>query len=264
MAGFFETLFGGGAEKEAAERNRAIAAQYGSEAQDYLKTGYATGTENLNKAIGAYDPLAALATKYNQAGTLNLDALGVNGPEAQAAARSSFTTTPGFDLTQKAALEAIDRRRAIGGMYASGNADQDTIDWVTKNLYEQQYAPWMASLERAGNTGVATSGAVAAGQAGGYGSLANLASQYSSNQAGVAGNVANQNVSASNLQAQGEASGAKNLLGAGLSLASLAFGGGMGGGGGGLLSGLSGMLGGGGGGVASTMQVGNQFFPRYT
>lgn len=239
MAGFFETLFGGGAEKEAAERNRAIAAQYGSEAQNYLTTGYGTGTENLNKAIGAYTPLQGLADQYNKAGTLNLDVLGVNGPEAQAAARSAFTTTPGYDLTQKAALDAIDRRRAIGGMYASGNADQDTIDWVTKNLYEQQYAPWVAGLERAGNTGVATSGAVAAGQAGGYGSLANLAQQYAGSQAGVAGNVANQNVAASNLQAQGEASGAKNLLGAGLSLASLAFGGAGGGLGSSLMSGVS-------------------------
>jgi hypothetical protein len=122
----------------------------------------------------------------------------------------------------------------------------------------------MAGLERAGNTGVATSGAVAAGQAGGYGSLANLASQYSSNQAGIAGNVANQNVAASNLQAQGEASGAKNLLGAGLGLASLAFGGG-GGGLGSLISGASSLFGGGGGGgTAGVMQVGNQFFPRYS
>lgn len=228
MAGFFDTLFGGGAEREAAEKNRALTAQYGTQAQDYLTSGYTTGTENLNKAIGAYDPLAALATQYNKAGTLNLDALGVNGPEAQAAARSAFTTTPGYDLTQSAALDAIDRRRAIGGMYASGNADQDTIDWVTKNLYEQQYAPWLQGLQQAGNTGVATSGAVAAGQAGGYGSLANLAQQYSQNQTGVAGNVLSGNVNANNLQAAGEAAGAKNLLGAGLSLASLALGGGGG------------------------------------
>lgn len=240
MAGFFETLFGGGAEKEAAEKNRALAAQYGQQAQGYLTSGYDTGVTNLNKAIGAYDPLSALAAQYNKAGTLNLDVLGVNGPEAQARARSAFTTTPGYDLTQKAALEAIDRRRAIGGMYASGNADQDTIDWVTKNLYEQQYAPWLAGLQQAGNTGVATTGAVAAGQAGGYGSLANLAQTYAGNQAGVAGNQTNLGVQANNLQAQGEAAGAKNLLGAGLSLASLAFGGGAGGGLGSLLGGLGG------------------------
>lgn len=226
MASFLSTLFGGGAEKEAADRNRAITAQYGNEAQNYLTTGYNTGRTDLNQAVGAYGPLADLAKGYNKAGSLSLDALGANGPEAQAAARSAFTTTPGYDITQKTALEALDRRRAIGGMYASGNADQDTMDWITKNLYEQQYAPWMAGLQQAGNTGVATSGAVASGQAGGYTNLANLAQQYASNQAGVAGNVATGNTNASNLQAQGEASGAKNLLGAGMNLLSLGMGGG--------------------------------------
>jgi hypothetical protein len=40
----------------------------------------------------------------------------------------------------------------------------------------------------------------------------------------VVGNQLSSNVNSSNLQAQGEASGAKNLLGAGLSLASMAMG----------------------------------------
>ena len=61
MAGFFDTLFGGGAEREAAERNRALTAQYGTDAQGYLKTGYDTGVTNLNQAIGAYQPLSELA-----------------------------------------------------------------------------------------------------------------------------------------------------------------------------------------------------------
>lgn len=231
MASWWDTAFGGGAEKEAADRDRAIMAQYGQEAQGYLTTGYGTGTTNLNKAVGAYDPLSTLATNYGKAGALSLDALGVNGPEAATRAGGAFQTTPGFALTQKAALEGIDRRRAIGGMYASGNADIDTGNWITKNLYEQQYAPWMAGLQQAGQQGGQYATTAAGGQAAGYGSLANLAQQYASGQAGVAGNVASGNVSASNLQAQGEASGAKNLLGAGLSLASLAAGG-IGGGGG--------------------------------
>lgn len=260
MAGFFDTLFGGGAEREAAEKNRALTAGYGSEAQGYLTKGYDTGVTNYGKAIGAYDPLAALATKYNKAGDLNLDALGVNGPEGNARAQAAFQTTPGYEITKRADLEALDRRRAIGGMYASGNADQDTSDYITKSLYGTQYAPWLAGLQQAGNTGVATTGAVSAGQAGGYGSLAELAKTYSTNQSGVAGNVLSGNVNANNLQAAGEAAGAKNLLGAGLSLGSLALGGFGGGGGlGGLLSGL-----GGGGGTAGVMNVGSQYFPKFS
>ena len=250
MAGFFSTLFSGGAEREAADKNRGLTTQYGTQAQDYLKTGYETGVPNLNKAIEAYTPLSNLATQYNAAGTLNLDALGVNGPEGNARAQAAFQTTPGYELTKKADLEALDRRRAIGGMYASGNADQDTMDYITKSLYGTQYAPWMAGLQAAGNTGATATGAAAAGQAGGYTGLANLAQTYAGNQTGVAGNVLSGNVNANNLQAAGEAAGAKNLLGAGLSLASLAMGmppgtlGGMGsalGGGGGLGSALGGM-----------------------
>lgn len=194
-----------------------------------MTTGYNTGVENYNKAISAYDPLSSLANNYNKAGDLHLDAMGVNGPEAAARVQGAFTSNTGYDLINKAAMEAIDRRRAIGGMYASGNADQDTIDYVTKNIYGTQYQPWLQGLQSAGQTGLATSGTVAAGQAGGYGSLASLAERLAGNQVGVSGNVLGQDVNANNLQAAGEAQGAKNLLGAGLSLASLAFGGAGGG-----------------------------------
>ena len=220
--GIFEDMFGGGAEKRAAEANRRVTENYGREAQGYLTTGYDTGVTNLNKGIAAYDPLVSLGKKYGAGGDLWLDSMGVNGPGGNQRATDAFQTTPGFALTQKAALEGIDRRRAIGGMYASGNADIDTGDWITKNLYEQQYAPWAAGLERAGQQGGGYTAGAAAGQAGGYGSLASLAQQYANSQSGVAGNVATGMTGANNLQAQGEASGAKNLLGAGLSLASLA------------------------------------------
>ncbi|WP_340667854.1 hypothetical protein [Bradyrhizobium ottawaense] len=242
MAGFFDTLFGGGAEKEAAEKNRQLASQYQTSALDYLKTGYGTGSDAINKGISAYDPLAALGVKYSAAGDTWLNALGVNGAEAQKQAQSQFTTTPGYDLTQKAALDAIDRRRAIGGMYASGNADIDTADWVTKNLYETQYQPWMTGLQSAAGMGGQYTAGAAQGRQQGYTSLADLASQYSQNQTNVANNYMGQNVAANNLQAAGEAAGAKNLLGAGLSIAGAAFG----------MPGLGSVFGGGGGGGAYT------------
>lgn len=238
MAGFFDTLFGGGAEREAAEKNRAATALYQSNALDALKTTYGTGTDAINKGIAAYDPLAALGAKYGQAGDVWMSALGVTDPSRAAAA---FQTTPGYELTQKAALDAIDRRRAIGGMYASGNADIDTGDWITKNLYETQYQPWLAGLQSAAGMGGQYTGAAAAGQQGGYTNLANLASQYGQNQTNVYGTATSNNIAANNMQAAGEASGAKNLLGAGLSLAGMAFGGG--GLGSSLMSGVSNMFG---------------------
>jgi hypothetical protein len=242
MAGFLDTLFGGGAEKEAADKNRAALGQYSTDAMGYLKSGYDTGTTDLNKAVDAYSPLAALGTKYGKAGDTYLDALGVNGPEGAARAQSQFTEAPGYQYQVGQATDAIDRRRAIGGMYSSGNADIDTNNAV-QGLANQGYSSWLQNLAGAGQTGVAATGTAAAGQAGGYGSLANLASQYSQNQTGVAGNVTSGNISANNLQAAGEAAGAKNLLGAGLGLLSLGAGGGLGSLGSSLMGGIGSSLG---------------------
>lgn len=268
MAGFFDTLFGGGAEREAAEKNRALTAGYGTEAQGYLTKGYDTGVTNLNKAIGAYDPLSALATKYNAAGDTYLGALGVGTPEQIAASKAAFTNAPGYDMAINAGTDVINRRRGIGGMSQSGNADIDALTFG-QNLQNQQYNTWLQNLAGAGQTGVSTTGAVAAGQAGGYGSLANLAQTYAGNQTGVAGNVLGGNVNANNLQAAGEAAGAKNLLGAGMSLASLAMGGFGGGGGlGSILSGLGGAstgatFGGYGGGTAGSGMMGGIRYPAF-
>ncbi len=81
--------------------------------------------------------------------------------------------------------------------------------------------------------------------------LAGLYTGDASNRVGVYGNQLSGNVSANNMQAQGEASGARNLLGAGLGLANMGanFFGGMGGGasGNGSTAGSFGNLFGGGG-----------------
>ena len=243
MAGFFDTLFSGGAEREAADRNRALTSQYGTDAQGYLKTGYDTGVGNINSAIGAYQPLSDLATNYNKGGSMYLDALGVNGAEGNTRATGAFQNAPGYTGAVTAGLDILNRRRAGQGMAASGNADIDALTFG-QNLQNQQYNTWLSNLQNAGATGVQATGAAAQGQAGGYTNLANLAQKYAGDQTGVVGNQLSSNVNSSNLQAQGEASGAKNLLGAGLSLASMAAGlppgtlGGMG-------SSLSGMFGGG-------------------
>lgn len=258
MAGFFDTLFGGGAEREAADKNRAQIAQYGTQAQDYLKSSYDTGRGDIGSAIGAYTPLTDLAAKYNQGGDLYRDALGINGPQGNARATGAFQNNPGYTGAVTAGLDAINRRRGVGGMSDSGNADIDALTFG-QNLQNQQYNTWLQNLQSTGQTGVGLTGQAAAGQAGGYTNLSNLATQYGQNQTGVAGNILSGNTSANNLQAQGEASGAKNLLGAGLSVASLALGGGMGGGLGGLGSAL-----GGGGGTAGVMQVGSQYFPKFS
>ena len=231
MASFLDTLFGGGAQQDAANANAQALSQYQGTANAALGTGYNTGTTNLNSAIGAYSPLATLGQNYNQAGNLYLGALGANGPQGTAAAQAAFTNAPGYSDAIDAGLSAIDRQRASQGMANSGNANLDAQTFG-QNLQNQQYNTWLQNLQSAGNTGATATANAAQGQAGGYTNLANLGYQYGSDQGNIANNVASGTMADNNMVAAGQAAGAKNLLGAGLSLATL----GMGGGGGSLLS----------------------------
>jgi hypothetical protein len=237
MAGFFDTLFGGGAEKEAADANRQQLGIYGPEAQNFLTQGYNTGVGNLNSAIGAFSPLSTLGQKYGGATDMYLNSLGLNGPAGTTEAQGAFTNNPGYTGAVTAGLDAINRRRGVMGMSNSGNADIDALTFG-QNLQNQQYQNWQNQLAGAGQTGAALIGSAAQGQGTGYTNLANLANTNAQNQVGVAGNVLSGNVNANNLQAAGEAAGAKNLLGAGLSLATLGMSGGSAGFGGSLLGGL--------------------------
>jgi hypothetical protein len=125
--GFLGTLFGGEAEADAANKNRQLYQGYGNTGQQYLKDTYGQGRSDLGQAVGAFSPLAALGQQYNQAGTLNLDALGVNGPEGNARATGAFQAGPGYQFAFDQGMDALNRRRAAGGMLNSGNADVDAI-----------------------------------------------------------------------------------------------------------------------------------------
>lgn len=303
MASFFSTLFGGGAERDAADRNRASLGTYAGDSNRYFDTGLdrATGAvtgardaaggyldqnnglwsdyfnrgnaaldSGTSRAIAAarsggevYDPLLK---KYGAGTDLYLDSLGVNGADGNTRAQSSFSAGPGYNFTRDQGLEALNRRRAAAGMLDSGNADIDALKFGT-GLADQTYGSWQDRLAgfinpelsaaggkagsfqniagligqdtaarlgldqnyTAGKTGINTQKAsndIALGN-----TLGNLYTTDASNRVGIAGNVLSGNTAASNMQAQGEASGARNVLGAGLSLANLA--GGMGGGSGG-------------------------------
>jgi hypothetical protein len=224
MASFLSDLFSGGAEKEAADKDRAAAQQYQGQANQALTSAYGTGTTAINQGVQAFQPLADLGKTYSSGAPNLMAALGVGTPEQVAAARTGFTSTPGYQAQLDSALQAVQRQQAAGGMGASGNADIAALmasTGVTGNAYQQ----YITNLQNAGTLGANVTGAAATGQAGQYDALANLAQNYGSNQAGVYGNVMSTDVGANNLQAAGEAAGAKNLLGAGLSLATLGMGG---------------------------------------
>lgn len=242
MADFLSTLFSGGAEREAADRNRAALGQYQTQGLGYLDSGLNRSSGYLNQAVGAYDQLNNLAGQYRQGSNLYLNALGVNGADAARTAQESFTTSPGYQAGIDAGIDVLNRRRAAGGMLSSGNADVDALTYG-QNQQNQQYNSWLDRLSGINNNALSATGTTAAGQAGGYTNLSNLYQTDAQNRVNLAGNVTSGNISANNQQAQGESQGARNLLGGVTSLASLAAGG-LGGGfgfGGGGLSSLGGM-----------------------
>jgi hypothetical protein len=234
--GFLDDLFGGGAEKRAADANRALANTYQQQGTDYINSGYKTARGDLNNALGAYTPLSDLAQKYTSGTDMLLNALGLNGASGNAAASAAFQNNPGYQSGLTAGLDAINRRRAAAGMLDSGNADQDAQTFG-QNLQNLQYNNWLSSLSGINNNALQATSGAATGQAGVYGGLGTLATNNASDLTNLLGNTTSANMSANNLQAQGEAAGAKNLLGLGSSLLGLGTGGG-GTVGGSLLSGL--------------------------
>lgn len=238
MASFLSTMFGGGAESEAADKNRALYGQYGQAGMGYLDQGLTNSQNALGTAKSEYDTLNPTLTMLG-------NAYGLNGASGSQAAQSAFTTGPGYEQGIDAGLNAISRQRAATGMLDSGNANLDYMNFAQNNQ-NQQWNNWLTGL----NGYAGTQAGVAGAKAGVDTSLANLYQTDATNRVGLQGNVTSGDASANVLQAQGEAAGAKNLLGAGLSLASLAAGAPMGG------AGMGGAL----GGLTSKMGMGSALF----
>lgn len=225
MASFLSTLFGGGAEAEAANKNRALYDAYRTEGTSNINTGYDTARGDLTNALGAYEPLSALAKKYGGGTDLYLDALGVNGPGGNERATGAFQAGPGYEFTLNSGLDALNRRRAAGGMLDSGNADLDAIRFGT-GLADQTYGDWLTRLGGLVNPELSATSGAAGGQAGVYGGLAGLEVGRASDLTNILGTTTSGLAGANRLQAEGEARGSGNLLGFGLSALGLNTGGG--------------------------------------
>lgn len=226
MAGFLSTLFGGGAERDAANKNRSLYQQYGQAGTGFLDAGMTGSRDALATAKGEFAPLSAL---YGRGSGLYADSLGVNGASGNANAQAAYTSSPGYQWQLGQGLDAINRRRAVGGMANSGNADLEALTYG-QGLAKQDYGNWQNQLGGYDQKALTTAGGMAGIDTG----LANLYQSDSANRIGLQGNVTSGNANANQLQAQGEAGGARNLLGGIMGGASLLMGSG----------GLSGLMGG--------------------
>lgn len=163
----------------------AINAGYDS-AGNNLYNAYANQIGALRGAGAAYDPLAALASKYGGATTTALGALGVGTPEQQAAARGAFTAGPGYSFNLDQGLQSIARLRnaQTGGSGMGGNADRDAQTYGA-GLASQEYDKWLSNLLGFTNPELSATSGAAAGRAGALTNEANAAGQYGVNTAGL-------------------------------------------------------------------------------
>lgn len=229
--GIFD-LFTGDPAKKAAEENRGNLTALLNNGTSIYSRGHGDAKGALDSAIGGFQPLSDLATNYGAGSRLYLDALGVNGPGGNERATAAFTTSPGYQFNLDQGLEALNRRRAAGGMLNSGNADADAIRYGS-GLASGEYTNWLQNLGGVNNNALTATNAAATGKAGVYGGLAGLAQQNAGNLVNLNSSVTNGINSQNTQQANAEMAASGNLWNFGLNLAKLGTGfagGGLGGG----------------------------------
>lgn len=220
--GLFD-IFTGDSASEAADKNRANLSSLLTKGTDIYGQGYNTANTALGNALSGYQPLSDLAGKYGAGTTMYLNALGLNGQAGNDAARAAFQMSPGYQFNLDQGLEAINRRRAAGGMLNSGNADVDAQRFGA-GLASGEYNNWLSGLSGLNSNALTATNAAAAGKAGIFGSEANLAQQNAGNLVDLnkyyTSGVNNQNTQEAN--AKTAASG--NIFNFGMNLAKLGAG----------------------------------------
>jgi hypothetical protein len=167
------------------ETGRGDIGQGYADAQGFLTGGAGAANGYLEGAKSAYTPLSQLGTKYGGATSMALNALGVNGAQGQTDARSAFSAGPGYNFNMDQGLEAINRRRAAGGMLDSGNADRDAQTYGA-GLASQEYDKWLSNLIGFTNPELSATSGAATGVAGLGRDQASLANTTGVAQAGLA------------------------------------------------------------------------------
>ena len=109
--------------------------------------GQLAGARNdLTANGGAYAPLSALAGRYGQGAGLYADSLGINGAQGNQNAVNAFQTGPGYDFALSQGIDAINRKRNMGGMLNGGNADRDAQLFGIGQA-NQEYGNWQNRLQ---------------------------------------------------------------------------------------------------------------------
>ena len=156
-------------------RARTTVQQAGSRALGELDGGYAGATGYLHGARDAYTPYAAGGTA---AFASYQDALGLNGADGAARARSAFQAGPGYRAMVDDATDAAARKASALGMTASGNTLAE-IAGIGARFADQEWDDYLTRLDGASRLGYDATGQ----QAGTLRSLADLASGHGRDRA---------------------------------------------------------------------------------
>lgn len=148
----------------------------------YLQGGYGQAGGDINQALGLYSPLAQTA---NQAFNMYGQALGLGGPQGNAAAVNAFRTDPGYQFQMQQGLDALQREANSRGLLASGNLTEDELKF-SQGLADQGYQQWMQNLWGLGGQAPGLAGA----QSGLYQTLANQRIGLGQQEAGMTGQTA--------------------------------------------------------------------------
>lgn len=146
----------------------------GQRRQDELLT---SGFNESKGYLGQAKDLYAGMTQQGQPGLQRYQDLTTGDG---AAASAALGQTPGYQFSFDQGLQALNRRRAAGGMLNSGNADADAISFgsgLASQTLGQERQALLPLL------GLYSQGAQ--GQAGTLGSLAGLSTDYSTNRASI-------------------------------------------------------------------------------
>jgi hypothetical protein len=227
MADFFSNLlapFGTGAQEQASQDQINALRQAMAAYQQMAQQGRTDLTTNLT--AGLQPSLANVQT--GQAGTNQLlAALGIAPPGGGAAPDMSsvFAATPGYQFARDQGLEAVLRNAAKSGSLASGNTNQNLIDYAS-GVASQNYNNYIGNLQPF----LGYSNQAAGNVLQGYGNLGTGLSNIDIGQANAAyGNLVGQGNAQANADLAPLQAGA-NIWGALGGIAKLAAGG-LGGGG---------------------------------
>jgi hypothetical protein len=199
MASFFSSLFGGGGTQEGAEKGAAARTAALGGAQQYLEGQTDKAAGFYGQGQGRYDAVGANANAGDKA---YADAMGLNGPEGLARAKTAFSTMPGYGGALSSSNDEIARYQALTGNLGSSNTSQQISD-NTANVINQKYGQYTSSLapylQQAKGVADARAG-LDVGQGGLYTGLGNTVGQW---QLGTANANAQSYLDAGKAQDQG-------------------------------------------------------------